>query len=127
MKTTTESIQRRRTAHHKALEVLAATVGCKTPGLTLWRGLRLIEAELYRACLNYTNGTNGVDEMKWRGAKQAAHNSLENLFGGPIPKGVFINGDPRGHMIKLDNETVTIPDGMEKDWGGYGILAAEIN
>ena len=57
---------------------------------------------------------------------------IAKIFGGTIPEGVFINSDPRGHALKLDcgdagQPGVTIPEGMEKDWGGNGILAAEID
>lgn len=121
---TAEHIQRRRLAHHKALEVLAAQVGCKTPGLTLWRSLRRLEAKLHRACESYSSDSDyGLE--RWEADKAAGHDELIRIFG-MTPKGVYINGDPRGHSLKLDSEQVTIPEGMQRDWGNDGILAAEI-
>ena len=128
MSTTTERIEKRRKAHHAALAKLA---GGKADGLKLWRKLRAIERSLYVQCEHYTNGTGGVDSEQWEREKEAAREALRVAFGGKIPTGVYINGDPRGHMLKLDcgsagEPGVAIPEGMEKDSGGDGILAAEI-
>jgi len=118
-------VQRRRANHHKALEVLAYQVGCDTQGLALWRQLRRLESWLSVYSAQYCNGD--IDTEKWKEIKQTGFNRLSRIFGGRIPEGVFINSDPRGHALKLDNERITIPQGMETDWGGYGILAAEVD
>lgn len=118
-------IQRRRKNHHKALEVLARQVNCDINGLTLWRQLMRLERWLSAYSVQHCNGD--IDGDKWEEIKDQARVKLAKIFGGRIPNGVFINSDPRGHALKLDNEKVTIPEGMDKDWGGYGILAAEIN
>ena len=50
---------------------------------------------------------------------------VRRLFGGRLPKGFFINTDPRGYALKLDNEKwQTLPVNYQ-DWGGYMILAPE--
>ncbi len=124
-KTETEQLERRRKVHHLALETLAATVGCKTPGLKLWRQLRLLENRVYAACEAYSNDASfGIE--RWEKAKDDARIELARIFGGRIPAGVYVNGDPRGHMLKVDGDDRTLPDGMEKDWGNNGILAAMI-
>ncbi len=56
------------------------------------------------------------------------------LFGG-LPKGFFINGDPRGYALKLDPEAWKVSDNAQENynalpikyqvWGGYMILAPE--
>ncbi len=120
-----ENIERRRAVHHRSLETLAATVGCKTPGLKLWRQLRLLETRVYAACESYSNDASFGME-RWEAAKDDARKELARIFGGTIPVGVYINGDPRGHMLKLDTEEVALPDGMVRDLGNNGILAAEI-
>lgn len=127
MKTETkERVERRRKAHHAALETLAREVGCTTDGLTLWRKLRRIEREVYRACEAYSNDPDfGVE--RWESVKDKACGELREVFGGKLPVGLFVNGDPRGHMLKLDNDERAIPEGMQTDWGGNGILAVEIN
>ncbi len=118
-------IQRRRQAHHKALETLAHQVDCETNGLTLWRQLTRLERWLDNLSVRHCNGT--LDGEEWDTAKDLARAKLAKIFGARAPNGIFINSDPRGHALKLDNEAVTVPEGMDKDWGGYGILAAEID
>lgn len=117
-------VQRRRMNHHKALETLAYQVNCTTPGLALWRQLRRIETWFTVHSTRYCNGT--LDSEEFEKIKQQAYNRISKVFGS-IPDGVFLNSDPRGYALKLDNEKVSIPQGMETDWGGYGILAAEID
>jgi hypothetical protein len=58
----------------------------------------------------------------------------KELFGGELPKGFFINGDPRGYALKLDDEAYSRdPRAIDKmpvtytDMGGYGILAPDWN
>lgn len=118
-------VQRRRENHHRALETLAYQVGCETPGLALWRRLRRIENWFTVYSTRYCNGD--IDTDAFEQVKQQAKNRLSKVFGGRVPEGVFLNSDPRGYALKLDNEKVAIPQGMETDWGGYGILAAEID
>jgi hypothetical protein len=118
-------VQRRRENHHRALETLASQVGCTTPGLALWRKLRRIEKWFTVYSTRYCN--SGLDTDQFEQVKDTARNRLAKVFGGKVPVGVFINSDPRGYALKLDNGQVTIPPGMDKDWGGYGILAAEID
>lgn len=121
----TDTTNQSRARHHAALEILAGQVGCKASGLRLWRQLRRLERKVAIACDAYSSDSAfGIE--RWEAVKNDARKELARIFGGTIPQGVFINGDPRGHMLKLDNEEVTIPEGMQTDWGGYGILAAEI-
>lgn len=114
-------IQRRRENHHKALESLATN---GIPGLKLWRKLRRIENRAHGFATAYCNGR--IDSDDWELFQQEFTQSVKEAFG-QLPPGFFINSDPRGHALKLDNEKVEIPEGMEKDWGGYGILAAEVD
>lgn len=129
-KETAERLERARSRHWAALETLAQQVGCKTQGLTLWRKLRRLENKVYACCERYSNeGSYGI--ARWESDKESAKHELKEIFGGKIPTGVYINSDPRGSMLKLDAGDATkpgvkIPDGMVTDWGGDGILAAEI-
>ena len=47
---------------------------------------------------------------------------VRRVFGGELPQGFFINGDPRGYALKIDPEKGDTA-GLERDWGGYGLLA----
>jgi hypothetical protein len=55
-------------------------------------------------------------------------NDLQILFGTILPKGLFINGDPRGYSLKIrteDNGEYPNRKISYTDWGGYGILVPE--
>jgi hypothetical protein len=40
---------------------------------------------------------------------------------------VFINRDPRGYQLKIKDDWMTANNAdLERDWGGYGLLAPEI-
>ena len=41
---------------------------------------------------------------------------------------VFVNGDPRGYALKIDDKYVRDHNlDIHRDWGGYGILAPEFD
>jgi hypothetical protein len=72
------------------------------------------------------------DESAWESFKEMIAARVNIAFGGKLAvPGFFVNGDPRGYALKIDNET---PEGkaliqktkMHTDWGGYGILSPEI-
>lgn len=51
---------------------------------------------------------------------------------GTLPPGFFVNSDPRGYALKIDNENpegqlLIATVGLHRDMGGYGILSPEIN
>ena len=64
---------------------------------------------------------------------------VTKVFGGKLPIGFVINGDPRGYSLKIKEEQnrifVNSDDGKNHDqkvinytdWGGYGILAPEFD
>jgi hypothetical protein len=58
------------------------------------------------------------------------YNDLQILFYPKhLPKGFFINHDPRGYALKIRTEDNEKGDGTRvisyTDWGGYGILVPE--
>lgn len=123
MKTKNPNVLIWRQNHHAALKKLAAPE-CKLTGLQIWRKLRRLEAEATRITTALCNGE--IEQEKADQALQRIALNVDLVFG-RRPDGFFINRDPRGFACKLDPEHASIPDGMYKDWGGYGILAAEIN
>ena len=44
-------------------------------------------------------------------------------------KKVFINGDPRGYALKIDDkyQDRLHKVGIHRDWGGYGIIAPDFS
>tara|TARA_R100000315_G_scaffold48981_1_gene23253 strand:- start:2471 stop:2833 length:363 start_codon:yes stop_codon:yes gene_type:complete len=112
-----------RARHHHALKGLH-TDPENADGLSMWRALRRIEAIASNANEDACNTPEGADRQE--GILDGLEEQVKEVFGGCLPGGFFINRDPRGYALKLDNEQVTIPDGLGTDWGGYGILAQEI-
>lgn len=138
-KTDKERLNRRRTAHHRALETLRAE-SCTLSGMQIWRRLKGVERAAHACALAFCNGesvtvswphmgiahTSFADESAWEiCVVSRAHDCVRNILG-HVPEGFFVNADARGHALKLDGEAVEIPEGMDVDWGGDGILAATI-
>lgn len=115
-----EHVNKWRENHHRALETLRSP-DCKKTGIQLWRGLRRIESYTHHAATAYCNGD--MYEDTYETVKAKAEKGVKKIFG-KLPDGFFINSDPRGYALKLDEKHV--PKGMHTDWGGYGILAATI-
>ncbi len=47
---------------------------------------------------------------------------------GDMKKAIFINGDPRGYALKIDDTYIREHNiDIHRDWGGYGILAPDFN
>lgn len=113
----------RRQKHLEELQRLGYT------GQTL-RPLKLIENEAARAALAACNGE--MTDEEYSNIEMRLSNRVAVLFGGKLPHGFFINGDPRGYALKLDDEAYSrdprAADYMPisfTDWGGFGILAPE--
>lgn len=47
---------------------------------------------------------------------------IKRIFG-EVPKGFYLNGDPRGAILKIDPEKGGDTEGLQTDWGSYGMLA----
>ena len=120
----TAQIKQWRTNHHRSLELLAQEVGCQKSGLKLWRELSRIERDTTRITTMACNGDVSQEALD-RFCDRALHR-VAKAFGGTLPAGIFINRDPRGYALKLDSDVRPIPEGMTKDWGNYGLLAAVI-
>lgn len=126
MKTLTETdlVAKQRQAHHNALLKLASHKNKKS-GLELWRSLRRVECVFTQISTAYCNGESS--EAQWEAGKNRAVAGVHRALGCE-PAGLYINSDPRGYALKIDPEQGGfIPEGMHKDWGGYGILAPVID
>lgn len=92
------------------------------------RPLRLIEAEAHRAAEDACNGD--ITDTAYEALTARLSNRVAVLFGGALPRGFFINGDPRGYALKLDDEKYKDVPYDDKpihytDMGGYMILAPD--
>jgi len=114
-----ENIERQRERHHAALHSLYRG-SLPVTGLNLWRKLRRLESRMEALATDWSN--HSATDLERESARAFAGEQLRGILG-HVPAGFFINWDARGYQLKLDNEIVTIPDGMWRDLGGYGILA----
>lgn len=131
---------RARAAHYSALE----TLNPGKPGIQIWRKLRRIESEAHDSTTAQCNGaayagqpfrpgwhpdgSEGTPEnpTPWEIYHASVLARVAAVFGGTLPAGFLFNTDCRGYALKLDPERVTLPEGIHRDAGGYGILAPEI-
>lgn len=106
----------------------------KQDPLALCRSLRRIEKQANAKATDYCNGLIDCDE--WDAYTEETLAKLRKILG-PSPlraeNALSINGDCRGYALKLDdgwtrafNHRALTPR-LHTDWGGYGILAPEIN
>lgn len=137
MKATPQHVTTTRAAHHASLASLHATPA-KADGLKMWRALARIEHEAYNAATAQCNGADyggqpfrpdyEEDGGEWDRFTDSIRARVSRVFGGTLPPGFKFNQDPRGYALKLSADRgATIPAGMVKDLGGYGILAPVID
>lgn len=95
--------------------------------VTLCKRLRSIDLNAHRAAEDYCNGLTLTDD--WTLKIISVSNKVDKLLrfrdkGIPI----FINGDPRGYTLKIDDEYVREHNlDIYRDMGGYGILAPDFS
>lgn len=103
-------------------------------GQSLYRRLRPLETRAhYNAELLCGTEHGYIEQDEYEKRQERVAEQVKRLFGGNLPAGFFINGDPRGYALKINagNEAGMtyhpeyIPAGLHTDWGGYGILAPE--
>ncbi len=108
--------------------------------VTLCKKLRRIETAISKPILDYCNGDNGMTaeklEVQTDKALRRVHALLGTINSFCAPESIFINRDPRGHALKIDdawtrfyNETqyaAKLP-ALHSDMGGYGIIAPDLN
>ena len=124
--------------HYQTLEQLARFCGVTEPnGKKISVNLLKLEHEAHKACEWYCNGVDvfGVEfgEDRLDAVLEPIKEKVLKLFGGKLP-GFFINQDPRGYALKIQDDIVrnyadagvTPFINIQRDWGGYGLLAPEI-
>ncbi len=129
-------------AHYETCERLAAYVGKRMDGRKISVALCKIERDASNAATAQCNAEsyNGQPfrkEEQWEEFKRSIAERVAMVFGRSprpehAPPGFFLNTDPRGYALKIDNEK---PEGaaliaavkLHTDWGGYGILSPEID
>ncbi len=118
-------------AHYATCERLALYLGMENPdgkkiSTALWKAEKLGAVRAVRMCNDpvYNDGSQQLD-------KKAVVAMVKKALG-IVPPGFFVNGDPRGYALKIDNDTaegaaLISAAGLHRDMGGYGILSPEID
>lgn len=92
----------------------------------LCKRLRRIERKAHKAAEDYCNGLIGAED--WEDVDAEILEKVDTLLhfrSEGVP--VFVNGDPRGYALKIDSEWMGGNNCvLYHDWGGYGIIAPEI-
>jgi len=100
--------------------------------VALCKKLRRIETRANKYATDQCNGHGpSIDSIKHEEKIRSFENTVCNLTMAGFPllseMGFFINMDPRGYALKLDDAwTRTHAPHMHRDWGGYGILAPDL-
>lgn len=90
--------------------------------------IKRLEHEANYAATRACNGE--ITDQEYSNLEMRYSNRAAMLFGGKLPHGFFINSDPRGYALKLNNEAYAVnhPNDLPinyQDWGGYMIIAPE--
>ncbi len=94
--------------------------------VALCKKLRTLEKKAARIGLQLCNGP----ELSYEDADEQTARILArvNKLLGNDEVPVFINRDPRGYALKINDGYMAIMNAnLAKDWGGYGIIAPEID
>lgn len=96
--------------------------------LALCKKLRRLENQAARIALRLCNGPEYPHEDDADKALDAIMEKVVALLGPVAPwPPIFINRDPRGYQLKISDEWMRANKvKLHTDWGGYGILAPEI-
>ena len=98
--------------------------------IALYKKLRRMEAKAQAIALRLCNGPEfpgGYDEVD--ALTGAILEKVNAILGnsGPDAVPVFVNRDPRGYALKIDDVWIHNKQArIYSDWGGYGIIAPEI-
>lgn len=90
--------------------------------------LRRLEVKANRTACDYCNGA--IDCEKWGDFSERTKGKVLDIIGHQFADAIFINGDPRGYTLKIDDEWLKTrgeSGGIHRDWGGYGILAPDLS
>lgn len=119
-------------AHYRRCEELVRLQGGNSTGERASAKLLALERSAHAAAISYCNGEkfhgldldldfheNGI--VAWDKLVVVVKNDLEKILGG-IPTGFFVNGDARGHALKVEAGN-PMPEGWPTDWGQDYILS----
>jgi len=93
--------------------------------IELCKALRRYELKATRLTIAMCNGVDSATQTAHEAELDRIHDKVCQLLGVErFCKDIFINRDPRGYALKLNDEFAR-DKRIHKDWGGYGILAPD--
>jgi hypothetical protein len=114
--------------HGRQLQAIFPATAEMDP-IELCRKLRRLEAQAAAFALRLCNGPEFESEDAQERIKERILDRVDNLLdfrADGVP--VFLNQDPRGYSLKIRAKYVQEKQlAIHRDWGGYGILAPEID
>jgi hypothetical protein len=95
--------------------------------LQITKALHRLEVKAHQLAEDYCNGKYQTEDFEKIDAKiENALDKILNFRAKKIP--CFYNFDPRGYALKIESEYIAKNNiEIERDWGGYGILAPEFD
>lgn len=94
--------------------------------IKLCKKLRQLDGKAAALAMRQCNGPEFASEEALENQYEAILHQVNGLLGNKsVP--VFINRDPRGYQLKIRSEYMQPHIKLHRDWGGYGIIAPEIN
>ena len=92
--------------------------------VALCKKLRRIERKAHAAAVDYCNGY--INDHRFERDITKALAAVVKILGPLAADVVFINGDPRGYALKIDDAAM-IHHGWKlyRDMGGYGIISPD--
>ena len=116
-----------RVAKHGAKLLKLFPKAATTDPVELCLKIRRIETRCHRLALSLCNGTTQQASYE-RGVAKALYD-LRALLGDSVHLAhVFVNGDPRGYALKIDDAYQRANNlDLPTDWGGYGLLAPDLS
>ena len=123
--TTKRNAMMDRIRKHGANLIAAFGLDAATDPVKLCKALRRLESKAGANAVRYCNGT--ISERAYESVKDRILAQVKAVLGGADQVPVFVNGDPRGYALKIDDVYVrehSIP--IHRDWGGYGIIAPDL-
>ena len=111
--------------HGENLKVIF-NLPASTDPVVLCKSLRRYENRASRLSVDYANGVIDGDKFEVESKKiLKSVNKLLHNSSGRVK--VFVNGDPRGYALKIEDDQMRSKGwNLEHDWGGYGLIAPEI-
>ena len=94
-----------------------------TDEIALCKKLRKLEFDARNSATEWCNGDISEDEYTLRAT--VLRMKVVKILGDRYP--IFLNGDPRGYALKIDDKIVRENNlHIYRDWGGYGIISPDL-